>query len=170
MFISTHTFPYFPKKTRRRYNYVMKINFKNSNARYTTYVMAHIALFIVFFWFGILKVFGVSPAAPLVDALRAVIIPWWPLESFIIFLGIAEMLIGILFLSNKTIRIAGYFLIFHMFTTILPLFMLPALAWNGPLTPSLEGQYIIKNIVIMVLAASIVIGYRKTKPCDHVTK
>lgn len=139
--------------------------FSISHARHTTFILAHVALFIVFFWFGFLKVIGVSPATPLVDALRAVTIGWWPIESFSIFLGSAEMLIGILFLFRKTEKLALYLLIPHMFTTFLPLLMLPAIAWQSALVPTIEGQYIIKNLVIVALAASIVIGYRKTKPC-----
>jgi uncharacterized membrane protein YkgB len=129
--------------------------------KHLSYVFAHIALFIVFFWFGSLKLFGISPANDLVDALRAITIPWWSFGSFIIFLGIVEMLIGALFLSRRTERLGGVILIVHMFTTMLPLLMLPEIAWQGTFVPTLEGQYIIKNIVIVALAASIVIGYRK---------
>lgn len=137
-----------------------------SRAQHLTYIFAHIALFIVFFWFGLLKALGVSPAEELVDALRSITIPWWSKDSFLLFLGSVEMLTGILFLFRKTEKLAGYILIPHMFTTILPLMMLPDLTWQSFLVPTLAGQYILKNIVIMALAGSIVIGYRKSKPCD----
>jgi uncharacterized membrane protein YkgB len=135
------------------------------NARYLTYIFAHVALFVIFFWFGLLKVLGLSPATPLVDALRDVTITWWPIDSFIIFLGWVEMLTGVLFLFTRTQKIAGLILIPHMITTIMPLVLVPHVAWYSFGVPTLEGQYIIKNLVIMALAASVVIGYRKTKPC-----
>lgn len=126
-----------------------------------TYLLAHLSIFIVFFWFGLLKVLGTSPAHDLVDALRAVTIPWWPMSSFFVVLGLVEMLIGVLFLSKKTERFAMWILLPHMFTTFLPLIMLPDIAWQGLLTPTLAGQYIIKNIIIVALASSVVIGYGK---------
>lgn len=126
-----------------------------------TYLLAHLSIFIVFFWFGLLKVIGTSPAYDLVDALRAITIPWWSMESFFPFLGIVEMIIGILFLCKKTEKLAIGILIPHMCTTFLPLIMLPDIAWQGLLTPTLPGQYIIKNIIIVALASSVVIGYGK---------
>jgi uncharacterized membrane protein YkgB len=134
-----------------------------SKAKHLTYVLAHIALFIIFFWFGFLKVIDMSPATPLVDALRALTIPWWPMASFGIFLGTVEMFTGILFLFKRTEKVAAYILVPHMITTFLPLVMLPGLTFQSLLVPTLEGQYIIKNLVIMALAASIVVGYRKSK-------
>lgn len=126
-----------------------------------TYLLAHISIFVVFFWFGLLKLIGTSPAYDLVDALRAITIPWWPMSSFFGFLGVVEMIIGVLFLSKKTEKIAITILIPHMCTTFLPLIMLPDIAWQGLLTPTLPGQYIIKNIIIVALASSVVIGYGK---------
>lgn len=126
-----------------------------------TYLLAHVSIFVVFFWFGLLKLIGTSPAYDLVDALRAITIPWWPMSSFFGFLGIVEMIIGVLFLSKKTEKIAITILIPHMCTTFLPLIMLPDIAWQGLLTPTLPGQYIIKNIIIVALASSVVIGYGK---------
>ncbi len=124
-----------------------------------TYLLAHISMFIVFFWFGLLKVLGTSPAYDLVDALRVVVIPWWPMESFFVVLGVVEMIIGLLFLSKKTEKLAILVLLPHMCSTFLPLIMLPEITWQGFLTPTLEGQYIIKNIIIVALATSVVIGY-----------
>ncbi len=134
---------------------------KNFKLKKFTYLLAHLSIFVVFFWFGLLKVIGTSPAYDLVDALRAITIPWWPMESFFVVLGLVEMLIGILFLFKKTEKIAIAILIPHMCTTFLPLIMLPDIAWQGLLTPTLPGQYIVKNIIIVALATSVVAGYGK---------
>lgn len=134
---------------------------KTNKIKNLTYLLAHISIFVVFFWFGLLKLIGTSPAYDLVDALRAITIPWWPMSSFFGFLGAVEMIIGILFLFKKTEKIAIAILIPHMCTTFLPLIMLPDIAWQGLLTPTLPGQYIIKNIIIVALATSVVVGYGK---------
>jgi uncharacterized membrane protein YkgB len=130
----------------------MKINQK------TTFILAHISLFIVFFWFGFIKLIGLSPANELVDALRAITIPWWPFESFIVVLGLFEVFIGILFLLRKFDKLAITILIPHMLTTMLPLVMVPSLTWQAFLVPTLAGQYIIKNIIIVALALSVVVS------------
>ncbi len=116
---------------------------------------ARIALFIVFFWFGILKLFYTSPANPLVEHLLAKTLPFITFNHFIIFLGVWEMLIGITFLIPRLERLAILLLIPHMFTTVMPLFLLPSITWQGFLTPTLEGQYIIKNLVIIALAMMV---------------
>jgi uncharacterized membrane protein YkgB len=43
-----------------------------------------------------------------------------------------------------------------MVTTVMPLFMLPSATWSAFLVPTMEGQYIIKNILI--IAAAIVVA------------
>ncbi len=117
--------------------------------------VSRVALFIVFFWFGVLKLFDASPANPLVQNLLEKTLPFISFDSFIIFFGCFEMLIGILFLIKGAERIAIPLLAAHMVTTTMPLVLLPAVTWSGFLIPTLEGQYIIKNIVIIALAIGL---------------
>ncbi len=65
------------------------------------------------------------------------------------------MIIGIAFIIPRAERLAIALLIPHMIMTALPLLFLPAMTWQGFLTPTLEGQYIIKNLVIIALAMGI---------------
>jgi uncharacterized membrane protein YkgB len=116
---------------------------------------ARFALFVVYFWFGALKIIGMSPAGPLVTALWLKTIPFIPLNKFMILFASFEMLIGILFLIPRLERVAIAALLFHVSTTVMPLILLPGIVWQMFLVPSLEGQYIIKNIVIVALALSI---------------
>ncbi|HEY4509381.1 MAG TPA: hypothetical protein VJC15_00110 [Candidatus Paceibacterota bacterium] len=118
--------------------------------------LARFAIFIVYFWFGLLKLLGVSPAGPLVEALFHKTLGFMSFEVFYIFFALFEMAIGILFLVRGLERAAILLLLFHLTTTMLPLFLLPGSTWQGFLTPTLEGQYIIKNILI--IAAAVVIG------------
>ena len=46
-------------------------------------------------------------------------------------------------------------LLLHMIMTFMPLFMLPEVTWSAFLVPTLEGQYIIKNLVIISGAIGI---------------
>lgn len=116
---------------------------------------ARITIFIVFFWFGLLKVLNLSPAEPLVEELFTHTISFMNFPTFITAFGLLEMLIGILFLIPKATRVVIPILIFHIITTILPLFLLPSVTWSGPFVPTLTGQYIIKNIVIIAVAFGI---------------
>lgn len=116
---------------------------------------ARIALFIVFFWFGILKIIGTSPANPLVADLMRTTLPFMTWETFIVIFSLYEIIIGISFLIPRLARFAIALLIPHMVMTVLPLILLPTMTWQGFLTPTLEGQYIIKNLVIIALAMSV---------------
>ena len=44
---------------------------------------------------------------------------------------------------------------FHMITTGMPLFFLPKETFTGFLAPTLEGQYIIKNLALIAVAINI---------------
>ena len=119
---------------------------------------ARISLFIIFFWFGILKPIGLSAAEPLV--LKTV--DWMPVLSarqWLAVIGWWEVIIGISFLFRKTTRLAIGLLFLQMAGTFMPLFILPEITFqeNGiPFLPTLEGQYIVKNIII--ISAALVIG------------
>jgi uncharacterized membrane protein YkgB len=116
---------------------------------------ARIALFIVYFWFGILKLLGFSPAGPLVHQLFDQTIHFMSFDTFYILFALFEMFIGIVFLFPRVIRIAIPLLFIHMITTVLPLITLRDVTWQGILIPTMEGQYIIKNFVIMAIAIGI---------------
>ncbi|MCK9360998.1 hypothetical protein M0Q28_02090 [Patescibacteria group bacterium] len=115
--------------------------------------LSRFSLFAVFFWFGLLKVVGLSPATGLVQALfdrtLGSVMLFGP---FYVFFALFEMLIGVLWLIPKAVRLVTPLLLIHMVMTFLPLLFLPDMAWNGPLVPTFEGQYIIKNLVIVSLA------------------
>jgi len=117
--------------------------------------IARLGLFVVFFWFGILKVIGLSPASGLVQSLFNEAIPWMSFSTFFVLFGLFECLIGILFLIHGVERLVIPLLFLHMLMTFIPLFILPSETWNGFLVPTLEGQYIIKNLVIIAAAIGV---------------
>ena len=135
----------FPKTDHLIINFFKKYSFP----------LARVAIFIVFFWFGALKVIGASPASPLVAGLLGRTLPFMTFPTFITLFGVFEMMIGLLFLIPHAERVAIIFLFIHMITTLVPLALLPSVTWSGPFIPTLEGQYIIKNLVIIALAFGI---------------
>ncbi|MFI5134560.1 MAG: hypothetical protein ACHQD9_01785 [Chitinophagales bacterium] len=117
--------------------------------------LARIAFFIVFFWFGILKILELSPADGVVHTLYEHTVPFVPWKLFIFFFGAYECVIGIIFLFPGKEKWALYLLIPHMITTFGPLVIIPKLTWKSFMVPNLIGQYIIKNLVIIALAIFI---------------
>ena len=109
---------------------------------------------IVFIWFGALKLFpGMSPAEELVKNTVYFVDPAW----FFPFLGVWEMVIGLFLLIRPLIRVAIFLLFLQMPGTFLPLVLLPDVCFTDfPFGLTLEGQYIIKNLVI--ISAALVVG------------
>ncbi|MEC7063752.1 MAG: hypothetical protein VXW56_00810, partial [Bacteroidota bacterium] len=118
--------------------------------------LVRVPMFIIFFWFGILKVFEVSPAQELIiDTVYWM--PFLSAEKWTIVIGVWEMLIGIFFLSKRTTLLAMVLLFLQMSGTFMPLVILPNVTFqnSNPFLPTLEGQYIIKNIIIITAALII---------------
>lgn len=117
---------------------------------------ARASLFLIFFWFGSIKLLGLSPASPLAEALTARTIGSQYFDTLFIILSLAECIIGILFLFPKMTRIVVPLLLAHMILVCSPLVLLPDYTWQQPFVPTLEGQYIIKNAVVIAVAIGIV--------------
>jgi uncharacterized membrane protein YkgB len=115
----------------------------------------HVSIAIVFIWFGMLKVLGLSPASGLVHSLFDETITFMAFDTFYTLFAWLEVAIGVLFLIPRMERIVIPILLVHMVTTAGPLFFLPTETWSGFLVPTLVGQYIIKNIVIIAVAIGI---------------
>lgn len=116
---------------------------------------ARFAIAVVFIWFGMLKVLGLSPAGSLVHALFESFIHFVSFASFYVFFAWFEVVIGVLFLFPKMTRVVMPLLLIHMITTFGPLVLLPSESWSGFMVPTLVGQYIIKNLVIIAAAMGI---------------
>ena len=128
-------------------------------------VLLKVTLGIVFIWFGLLKPLGLSPAEPLVLATVA----WMPLfgaQTWLAVIGWWEVLIGVTFLIPRTLRIAIALLFLQMVGAFMPLVILSEVTFQSghvPFAPTMEGQYIIKNLVI-IAAALVVGGTVRTRP------
>ncbi len=122
-------------------------------------LLLRISVGIVFFWLGVLKFFpGLSPAqdiaARTIDMITFGLIP---ASTSVIILAIWECLIGLGLIFGVFLRATLLLLFLQMIGTITPLFFFPQETFTHiPYAPTLEGQYIIKNVVL--ISAGIVIG------------
>ena len=117
------------------------------------FISLRVSLAVIFIWFGILKPFGLSPAQDLVE--KTVV--WLPAEIFVPILGWWEVAIGVGLLFRPLIRVAIFLLLLQMPGTLLPLILLPEICFTRfPIGLTLEGQYIVKNLVL--ISAALVVG------------
>ena len=135
------------------------------DVRLTTWMARHgvtltrISLGLVFLWFGAIKfVPGWSPAADLaartIERLTfGIVTP----DIGLPLLAAWESLIGIGLLLGRFLRLTLLLLFVQMPGTMLPLVLFPSETFTAfPHSPTMEGQYIIKNLVL--IAAAIVVG------------
>src|SRR5258706_14544497 len=130
-------------------------------ARYSVPIL-RVALGVVFFWFGVLKYFpNVSPAEVLAGRTieRLSLGAIHPDVSLPI-LATWEALIGLGLILGRWLRAVLFLLAVQMLGTLTPLLLFPSETFTiFPFAPTLEGQYIIKNIVLigaaMVVAATV---------------
>ncbi len=117
------------------------------------------SLGVVFVWFGALKFFpGLSAADQLalatIDRLTLGLIP--P-DTARLLLALLEVTIGVGLLTNRFIRLTLLLLFGQMAGTVTPLILFPDQIWvRPPFVLTLEGQYIIKNMIL--ISAGLVIG------------
>lgn len=122
-------------------------------------MLLRISLGIVFIWFGVLKFFPNLSSAEDIAGRTILKLSFGRIDpSFSMpFLAIWECLIGLGLLTKKFLPITLFFLYLQMAGALSPLFFFPELTFsNNIFAPTLLGQYIIKNIVL--ISAAIVIG------------
>ncbi|HJR96839.1 MAG TPA: DoxX family protein [Actinomycetota bacterium] len=111
---------------------------------------------LVFVWFGLLKIFDVSPVSDLV----AQTVYWFDPEVVVPALGVFEVAVGTLLLLGKWLRTALALFAGQMLGTFLVFIVLPDVAFRdeNPLLLTVEGEFVVKNLVL--LAAGMVVGAR----------
>ena len=124
------------------------------------------SLAMIFIWFGLLKPLGISPAQELVENT----VYWFDDKAtFVNFLGWWEVVIGFTMCVRPLIRISIFLLFLQMPGTFLPLVLLPEVCFTDfPYGLTLEGQYIVKNLII--ISSALVIGGTVRKNISDSTK
>lgn len=113
-----------------------------------------VSLGVVFVWFGLLKVLGVTPVTDLVGDTVYWVDPGW----FVPVLGVAETAIGIALVAGRLLRLALAAMAAQLLGTFLVLVVLPEVAFQdgNPLLLTVEGEFVVKNLVL--LTAGMVVG------------
>jgi len=121
--------------------------------------LLRISLGLVYLWFGALKFFpGMSPAQDLAGRTIALlsfglIVP----GIAVLLLAVLESAIGLALVSGRWLRVTLLLLLGQMMGTLTPLLLFPHETFTSfPFAPTLEGQYIIKNLVLV--SAAFVLG------------
>lgn len=121
--------------------------------------LLRVSLAIVYLWFGALKVAGISPAQDLV----AETLHWFSPAVAVPVLGLWEAGIGLALLFGRAARIGPWLLLLHLPGTALPLLIRPDLCFtHWPLGLTIEGQYIVKNLVLASAALVVARSVRRS--------
>jgi uncharacterized membrane protein YphA (DoxX/SURF4 family) len=121
-------------------------------------LVTRLALGVIFLWFGILKFApGLSAAEDLAKrTLVKLTFGHIPAHVCLYILAVWECAIGLGFLSGRFVRSTLILLFLQLPGTFLPLLFFPSETWKRiPFAPTLEGQYILKNLVL--ISAGIII-------------
>ena len=121
--------------------------------------ITRIALGLVYLWFGLLKFLpGMSEAE---DVARRTLVTLSfgqvPPQICLYLLAAWECAIGLGLLWGRFLKITLILLFLQLSGTFLPLLFFPSETWKHiPYAPTLEGQYIIKNLVLV--SAGIIVA------------
>lgn len=132
-----------------------------------TLVPVRIALGLVYFYFGFLKFFpDLSPAELLASqTIMRLSLSWLDAHAALRLLAVMECLIGLALLFGVGLRPALVLFTIHMIGTIMPLVFLPEFTFKiSPFAPTLEGQYILKNLVFFTAGWAVLFPHvRRSK-------
>tara|TARA_R110000868_G_scaffold30589_2_gene112918 strand:+ start:35362 stop:35802 length:441 start_codon:yes stop_codon:yes gene_type:complete len=118
---------------------------------------------LVYLLFGMLKFFtSLSPAEDVaIQTINKLTLGLIPAQISITLLGIWESGIGLFLIFNWYHKATILFALVHIIMTFTPLFLLPEIIFTDTnLAPTLLGQYIFKNIIIV--AALLTVLQNKT--------
>ena len=118
-----------------------------------------VGLGVVFLWFGLLKFVPGASAAEDLAGRTIQLLTFGVIEPSIsvVMLAILESVIGLGLVTGRYLRVTLLLLLVQMLGTLTPLVFFPTETFNRlPYAPTLEGQYILKNVVL--IGAGLVIG------------
>jgi putative oxidoreductase len=134
------------------------------NSRYAP-VALRFALALVFVWFGVLKLAGVSPVARLIASTLPFVDPGTSLAV----LGGVEVLIGLVLMSGRFPRATLLVLAGHLTGTFLTFVTASQLVFRHgtPWQLTADGEFVVKNLVL-ISAALVLIGWHgRTDAAGH---
>lgn len=119
--------------------------------------LLRISIGVIFVWFGAIKFWpGLSAADQLAtDTIDKITFGLIGEDFARLSLAILETTIGIGLILGRYIRLVLLLLLGQMLGTVTPLYIFPEVTWSQFLVPTLEGQYILKNLVLVSSALAI---------------
>ncbi|AXX92174.1 doxx family protein [Malaciobacter molluscorum LMG 25693] len=136
-------------------------------------LLGRISLGIIFIWYGILKFFPqLSPAEALAThTINILFMNLIPASLSIKLLAFWEVFVGVGLVFGIYLRVALILFFVHMSFTFTPLFILPELSFTkAPYAFTLVGQYIVKNVVFILMGILIYKDRFCTQCCEQTTK
>lgn len=123
-----------------------------------------LALGSIFLWFGALKIFGSSPVAALIQQTYSFL----PINVFVLVLGVWEMVIGMGIILKRALRCVLILMVVHLIGTFTAIWFNPSIFFvrGVPFCLTVDGEFVIKNLVLMS-AALVIAGY-EVKPLKRV--
>ena len=124
--------------------------------------LLRLSLGLIFFHFGFLKFFPDLSPAEMIASQTVMRLSGGSFDArtAMWYLAVLESAIGVGFLLNVRLRFVSVLFLLHMVGTFMPLFILPELAFKmGVLAPTLEGQYILKNIVFVAAGWTVLLPH-----------
>lgn len=111
-----------------------------------------VSIGLVYLWFGSLKFFpGISPAEDLaVNTIQKLFLGLPSASLSSIALAVLEVGIGLCLVFNCRLQFVIWVALGHMLLTFTPFFFFPDQSFRiSPFVPTMIGQYIAKNIIII---------------------
>jgi uncharacterized membrane protein YkgB len=124
--------------------------------------LLRISLGVVFVWFGGLKVAGVTPVTELVAGTVYWVDPAW----FVPALGVVEVAVGAGLIAGRLLRAVLLLFVAQMVGTFLVLVVEPDVAFTdgNPLLLTVEGEFVIKNLVLLSAGLVVASSLRELPP------
>lgn len=118
---------------------------------------------IVFVWFGGLKIVGYNPVFELIYNSMA---PFFASGGGLVTLGIIEVVIGVLLLTNRFLIFTHTVLLLHLLGT----FSTFIFGWHVVFNPffpvlSLGGEFVIKNMALAISGLLVLIHEQRKRRC-----
>lgn len=116
-----------------------------------------LALGIIMIWFGVLKFFEETSPAELLAAktIGTLTFGLMQKEAALPLLAAVECLLGLGIILPSLTKYTVPVMCLHMAGAVSPLILFPSETWQHPFVPTLMGQYMIKNVVLVAAALLI---------------
>ncbi|MFI1371098.1 hypothetical protein ACH4UY_03675 [Streptomyces longwoodensis] len=139
-----------------RHRYAAALHRSAERYRPASLVLLRVSVGIIYCWFGVLKLFpATSPAEHIaIRTMTELTGGSVPAQVSLPLLGTAETLIGLALVTGVLLRHALAAFYAHMSGVFSSLVLLPDAMWHHGI-PTLDGQYVLKNLVLIAACLAV---------------